>query len=153
MREAEARVVAGAARDHARSVQAGMISAEIQDAAARAAQETQRTVEYFRSTGQLTRAATQASYGMSVQQYARSRADIRVHGPTGDRIWSEREAELLVEYAALRSVRAGVADPAPEIVRRLAEIDADEPEIVDEYSAMITALYFDPELPCGVGVG
>ena len=150
LREAEARLMAVASQNHARSVQAGMTAAEIQVAAAEAAQANQRTVAYFESNGQFSRAATQADYGMSLREYARERGDIWAHTPMDGRIWSEEEATLLVEYARLRAERAS-SDADASVARRLSQIESESPAVVNEYSALIMDLYYDPGLPCERG--
>lgn len=151
MREARADAAAATARDHARSVQQGMFAADVQVAAAEAAQANQRTVEHFRSTGQLTRAATQSSYGMSIAAYARERGEIWVDGGGAGRLSSDEDAALLVEYAQLRADRAASPGEALGAASRLSVIEADKPSVVNEYAALLMDLYFDPDLPCEVG--
>jgi len=150
LREAEARMFAVAAEDHARSVQDGMTAAEIQVAAAEATQANQRAVAYFEANGQFSKAATQADYGMSLREYARERGEIWVQVPVDGGVWSEDEASLLVEYAQLRAERAS-SDVGADVDRRLSEIEGESPDVVNEYSALLMDLYFDPGLPCEVG--
>lgn len=150
LREARTRVLAEASQNHARSVQEGMTAAEIQVAAAEAAQANQRTVDYLQANGQFSRAATQADYGMSLREYARARGDIWAHTPMDGGLWSEEEASLLVEYAQLRAERAS-SDADAGVTRRLSQIEAESPDVVNGYSALLMDLYFDPGLPCEIG--
>ena len=149
LRAARKAVTANATRDHARSVQQGMRASEYTDAALKASVRYSRNAQFLDARGDWTDAAHQRSYAMDLLEYAHAQGDISVLGSRDGEPWSDEEASLLVEYATLRSRRAAAAEPTSDLLDRIREVEADHPQVMNEYAALLIGIYRDPSLPCG----
>lgn len=139
---------AGTTRDHARSVQQAMRVSDETDAALRASWDARDYAHQLNARGEWSDAALQNSYAIDLQNYAHRRGEITVLGPLNDRLWSDEEAGLLVEYASLRLRRDEVTAPPAQLLARLAQIENEQPHLANEYAALMIELYSDPDLPC-----
>ena len=147
LRQARANREALAMGDHARSVQRGMHSGDVTNAAAREAASALRHATYLESQGMRDAAATTRVWSSYSQQRAEELAMIWVSGPDSRPIWSDEQAQLLIEYADLMSEsRAGQASAADG--ERMQEIQTVHPEVMEEYAALLLRLYRDPDVTC-----
>lgn len=151
-RSARAVMLGFAAGDHARSVQQSMGASDASGAASRAAIEQRRVADSRRARGDYDGAAIAASHAMDLQSYALEQGEITILGPVVDELWTDDEAELLVEYANLRFVRAAPGNQDREVLERIATIEGEHPKVVNGYATFMIQLYRDPALPCAEGL-
>jgi len=146
LRQARANREAMAMSDHARSVQQGMHSGDVTTAAAREAASAMRQAAYLESQGRLDEAATTRLWSSYSRERAEELAMIWIRGPDSGPLWSDEEAQLLIEYADLMAESTRVADDAR--AERIQEIQASHPHVMERYASLLLALYKDPGVAC-----
>lgn len=151
MREVEAAVRARTMTDHAASVQQGMHAGDAMAEAGRLAANAFSQAAALEAQGHDRTALLVTGHAMDLEQRARAMDVIVVAGPRRSGTWSDEEAELFVEYAALMLERTTAGDAVPEVQARIAEIESGHPEVMDGYVSALLELYRDPGLPCVPG--
>lgn len=150
LRQARANREALAMSDHARSVQRGMHAGEAMDGAREEAATAIRHAASLESQGMREEAAQTRLWSSYSQRRAEELANIWVDGPDSRPIWSDEQAELLIEYADLMA--ASRAEPTgaagAQRAERIQAIQATNPEVMEEYAALLLRLYSDPDVTC-----
>ena len=152
LRQARAAMQARAMGDHARSVQQGMLAADVSSAAAYMTASLTRQAASLESAGYREQAATVRSWSADVAARAVKLALDVVRGPNDRRLWTEEEVELLIEYADLMEPSANLPAASEATLEersaRVGSIQATHPHVMDRYARMLLAFYRAPDVDC-----
>ncbi|MEQ8331061.1 MAG: hypothetical protein RH859_11430 [Longimicrobiales bacterium] len=145
-------------RSHARSVQQNMAAADRAVGLAQQAQMLQRSAQAAHARGDHSQAAMYSAWaGYTIDRIVTDGGRGSAFGARGSGrrlLVLERDGvALLKRYAALRAdaLDASETEAAP-LRSELARMDAEHPEVMEAYAALLLGVYDDPELPCDQGL-